>query len=65
MFLCAIASATTALVSGILGFGFMGGLSARSSNALLAIAVLAGTIAVGAVEACESQGQSTRVQDDH
>lgn len=65
MFLCAIASATTALVSGVLGFGFMGGLGASSSNALLAIAVIAGTIALGALEACESQGPASRPHEEN
>ncbi len=65
MFLCAITSATTALVSGVLGFGFMGGLGTSSSNALLAIAVMSGTIALGALEACESQGTTTRPHEDH
>jgi hypothetical protein len=60
MLICAILSSVTAAASGFFGLGHFAALGEGSRGVLLAVTALAATIAVGAIEAVESQGPSKK-----
>ena len=63
MIICVLVSSMTATISALLGFGHYLNLGDGSRSALLAVAAIAAMIAVGSLEAFESEGPSRK--DDH
>ncbi len=58
MIICVFVSAFTSAVSALIGFGSWVNIGDGPRSALLALAAVSATVAVGSLEAFESQGPS-------